>query len=349
MSKPSGLRGFGSDNHSGVHPTLLQAIAHANTDHAPSYGTDEWTERATAQFQKVFGSDLDVHFVFNGTGANVVCLQACIRSYESVLCSDVSHLNVDECAAPEFFTGGKLIPLKSNQGKITLNDLKSALIRRGDQHASQVKAVSLTQPTELGTCYTLQELREISDWCKKENLYLHIDGARLSNAIIHLKTTFKAMITDLGIDIVSFGGTKNGLLFGEAVLVLNKDLKPAMKYIRKQSTQLPSKTRFIAAQFETYFKSNLWLEIATHSVTMAEKLAQGLREFSAYTMTAERQSNAVFVKFPQKLVKKLREHYFFYVWDEKTFECRLMTSWDTSDHDITGFLTQLRKLSEDEI
>jgi threonine aldolase len=344
MTAHAGLRSFGSDNHSGVHPALLQALTEANIDHAPSYGTDSWTESAIAQFQKIFGETTDVHFVFNGTGANVVALRVCLQSYESVLCSDVSHLNVDECGAPEFFTGGKLIPLPSTQGKISLENLQSALIRRGDQHFSQVKVVSLTQPTELGTCYTLQELQDIAAFCKKENLFLHIDGARLSNAVVTLQISFQKMITDLGVDIVSFGGTKNGFLFGEAVLVFHPQLKSAMKYLRKQSAQLPSKTRFVAAQFDAYLKNNLWLDIAGHSVKMAEKLSQGLRrEFPHYEITAARESNAVFVKFPQKLVKKLRERYFFYVWDEKTFECRLMTSWDTTDQDVAGFLSALRE------
>lgn len=341
------LRSFGSDNHSGVHPEIFKALVTANFDHAPSYGTDEWTEKASALFQKQFGGNPDVHFVFNGTGANVTALRACLQSFESVLCSDLSHINVDECAAPEFFTGGKLISLKSVQGKISLSDLKSALVRRGDQHAAQVKVVSLTQPTELGTCYSLNELKEISAWCKKENLYLHIDGARLSNAVLSLKTSFQNMITDLGIDILSFGGTKNGLMFGEAVLIFNDALKNNFKYIRKQSAQLPSKSRFIAAQFQAYLSNDLWKELAGHSLQMAEKLAIGIRSLQKFEITAERESNGVFVKIPQALVKRLREKYFFYVWDEKTFECRLMTTWDTTDQDIEGFLFHLQTLAKD--
>jgi len=353
----SSLRSFGSDNHSGVHPEIFKALVNANVDHAPSYGTDEWTERTTQLFQKNFasgdaiahGSGPDVHFVFNGTGSNVIALRSCLQSFESVLCSDLSHINVDECAAPEFFTGGKLIALKSVQGKISLSDLKSALVRRGDQHSAQVKAVSLTQPTELGTCYSLKELQEISEWCKKENLYLHIDGARLPNAVLFLKTTFKQMITDLGVDILSFGGTKNGLMFGEAILVFNESLKKNFKYIRKQSAQLPSKSRFIAAQFEAYLSNDLWKQIAEHSLQMADRLAVGLKKLSKYEITCERQSNGVFVKLPQPLIKKLREKYFFYVWDEKTFECRLMTTWDTTSQDITGFLSHLESLAKDQL
>ncbi|MEQ1666598.1 MAG: beta-eliminating lyase-related protein, partial [Bdellovibrionales bacterium] len=215
--------------------------------------------------------NFQVFFVFNGTAANVLALRFLAERHQSVLCSDISHLNIDECGAPEFFVG-KLIPIKHSQGKISLSQLKEALIRRGDQHYSQIKVISLTQPTELGTCYSLNELKEITDWAHQNQLYVHLDGARLSNALIELKCTFKEMTTDLNIDIVSFGGTKNGLMMGEAILVLNPELsqssKQKLKYLRKQSAQLPSKTRFIAAQFSKYLENNLYHEIAGHSCAM---------------------------------------------------------------------------------
>lgn len=341
-------RGFGSDNHSGVHPEIFKALLRANEAHAPSYGTDEWSDRAIEIFRKEFGPQTEVFFVFNGTAANVLSLRAMLAPYQAVLCTDHAHLNVDECGAPEFFAGCKILDLPSTHGKISLDTLKEALIRRGDQHYSQIKVISLTQPTELGTVYSLQEVKDIVDWAHKEKLWVHMDGSRLSNAAVHLGVSFRELTTDLGVDVVSFGGTKNGLMMGEAVLFLNPTLAEGFKYIRKQSAQLPSKTRFIAAQFEAYFSQGLWRQIAEHSCQMAEKLHRGLQSLKMVEITAPRQSNAVFVQIPKAWVKPLREHQFFYVWNEKTFECRLMMSWDTTEEDIQEFLNRLQKLSEEE-
>ncbi len=329
------MKGFGSDNHSGVHPEILKTMIAANTAHEPSYGTDSYSQLATAEFKKHFGSTVDIHFVYNGTAANVLCLRAAIKNYESFLCSDVSHLNIDECGAPEFFSG-KLITVPSKNGKIIFSELENFLIRKGDQHYSQPRLISLTQPTELGTCYTLSEIKAICELAKKHNMYVHIDGARFTNAVHSLNTTFKDMTSNLGIDLVSFGGTKNGLAFGEAVLIFNKDLQKDFKYIRKQSAQLPSKTRFIASQFLGYFENNLCFKIAEHSLKMAQLLKIELQKFPAITITENTESNAVFAKIPQQYISALREKYFFYVWNEKTFECRLMTSWDTTEEDIQG-------------
>jgi threonine aldolase len=341
------MKGFGSDNHAGVHPELLKAMIECNVDHASSYGTDEYSEKALQQFQKMFGA-CEVFFVFNGTACNVLALQFLMKRHESVLCSMNSHLHHDECGAPEFFAG-KLQLLPTTQGKMQLRDLTDALIRKGDQHYSQPRVLSLTQPTELGTCYSLAEIKSIVDWAHSQNLYVHIDGARLTNALIHLKCSFKEMTTDLGVDMISFGGTKNGLMMGEAIVVLNPELlkraKNELKYIRKQSAQLPSKTRFIASQFNRYFQDELYLQIAQHSTQMAERLYQGLKNISKIEITCERQSNAVFVKIPQDWVKKLRQNYFFYVWDEKTFECRLMMSWDTKESEVDSFINLAQELS----
>lgn len=338
------MRGFGSDNHSGIHPELLNAIAEANVDHAPSYGTDEWTEKAQKNFKQHFGEKAEAHFVFNGTAANVLALKASVRTFNSVLVSDMSHMNVDECGAPEFIAGCKLIPLKSHNGKLRLADLKEALIRRGDQHYSQCKMVSLTQPTEIGTCYSIAEIKEICDWAHSENISVHIDGARLPNAVIQLKTSFKQMTTDCGVDVVSFGGTKNGFLFGEAVVFLNPELAKDFKYIRKQALQLPSKTRFISAQFEKSLSTDLWREIASHSIKMAQLLYQGLKQFPELQFDAVPESNAVFVRLPKEWIKVLKQKYFFYVWDEKTWSCRLMTSWDTQESDVHGFINEIKKI-----
>ena len=342
------MKGFGSDNHSGIHPELLKSIIESNVDHAPSYGTDEFSELAIARFRENFGAKTEVFFVFNGTASDVLALRFLAERHESVICSEVSHLNMDECAAPEFFAG-KLLCVPSSQGKISLDTLKQNLVRRGDQHYSQPRVVSLTQPTELGTCYSLEEIKAITDWAHQNNMFVHIDGARLTNALIHLTCTFKQMTTDLGVDVVSFGGTKNGLLAGEAILVLNPELaaasKQKLKYIRKQSAQLPSKTRFIACQFERYFTNELYLQIARHSTEMAQRLYDGLVKVPRVNVTAARQSNAVFAEIPQEWVKAMREKYFFYVWNEKTFECRIMTSWDTTTDEVDGFIHRLRELS----
>jgi threonine aldolase len=339
-------RGFGSDNHSGVHPRIFEAIARANLEHAPSYGTDEWTEKAEKVFREHFGPKAEIFFVFNGTAANVLSLKASAKSFQSCYCTDFAHLNVDECGAPEYLAGIKLIPLPSLNGKLRLPDLKRAHIRRGDQHTAQGQIVSLTQPTEFGTLYSMEELKEIITWAKSENLYVHIDGARLANAAVGLKKSFKEFTTDLGVDIVSFGGTKNGLMMGEAVVFLNPTLAKDFKFYRKQMAQLPSKTRFISAQFLEYFSNELWKKIATHSCEMAEKLYQTVKSLPGVEVTQSRESNAVFAKIPQAWVKPLREKRFFYVWDEYTFECRWMTSWDTEITDIEDFVQGLKELSK---
>ena len=295
------MKGFGSDNHAGIHPDILKKIIDSNINHEPSYGTDQYSDLAIKEFRKNFGQNCDVHFVYNGTAANVLCLRAALKDYESFLCADVSHLNIDECGAPEFFSG-KLIPVPSKDGKIIFSELERFLIRKGDQHYSQPRLISLTQPTELGTCYTLQEIQAIMTFAKKHNMYVHIDGARLTNAVQFLQTTYQAMTTDLSVDLVSFGGTKNGLAFGEAVLILNKDLQKDFKYIRKQSAQLPSKTRFIASQFTGYFENNLCFDIATHVLKMAQLLREELERFPEFESTAPTQSNAVFVKIPKHLI-----------------------------------------------
>ncbi len=338
-------RGFGSDNHSGIHPVILKSLSEANIGHAPSYGTDDWTEKAIAEFQKHFGAEAQVFFVFNGTAANVTALRAMTKPFQAVLCSDVAHIHVDECGAPEQMAGCKLLPLPSTDGKLSVKTLEAALIRRGDQHYSQAQVLSLTQPTELGTCYSMAELQALVTWAKNKKLLVHIDGARLVNAAVSLKKSLRELTTDLGVDVVSFGGTKNGLMMGEAVIFLNKKLAEDFKYIRKQSSQLPSKSRFIAAQFLAFLQNNLWQDISQHSLAMAQELYRQVQGIPGVETRTAPDSNAVFAKIPSAWVKPLREHYFFYVWDENTFECRWMTSWDTQLEDIVGFSNQLKELA----
>lgn len=335
-------RSFGSDNHSGIYPLFLESIRKANDDHAPSYGTDTITSDCIEAIKSEFGSPkADVHFVFNGTAANVLALRACIQRHESILSSDSSHIHIDECGAPEFFAG-KVIPLPTKEGKIVIDKIEDFIIRKGDQHYSQPKVISITQPTELGTVYSINEIKKIVSIAKKHSLYVHIDGARLANACYTLKTTFKELTTDLGIDIVSLGGTKNGLAYGEAVVILNPDLQDVFKYIKKQAAQLPSKSRFITSQFLDYIKNKTYLKIATHSCEKAKQLENQLNQLglkSNYPI----ESNAVFVQLPKDVIKKVRQNYFFYVWNEKTFECRLMTSWDTTEQDISGLTADIKK------
>jgi threonine aldolase len=348
---PFPRRGFGSDNHSGAHPKILEAVVRANLGHAPSYGTDEYSEQALQVLRGHFGAGTEAHFVFNGTAANVLALSACVKSHHSVLASVHSHLLNDECGAPEKSLGCKVIPVPSTDAKLTVESLKPFVIRRGDQHFSQVRAISITQPTELGTIYTLDEIRAISAFAKKERLLLHMDGARLVNAAAALNCTLKEMTTDCGVDMVSLGGTKNGLLFGEAVVFLNKalandDTGRDFKFVRKQLMQLPSKTRFIAAQFVEFLGTELWLKNAKHANDMAQRLSRGLQDSPYANVTQKTQANGVFVILPKALVSKLKQEAFFYVWDEATFECRLMTSWDTEPSDIDRFLAKLKELGD---
>ena len=336
-------RGFGSDNHSGVHPKILKSLFDANIEHAPSYGTDEWTERAQKQFQKHFGPQAQAFFVFNGTAANVTALRAMTKPYQSVFCSDVAHIHVDECGAPEFMAGVKLHPLASVNGKLSVEVLEKAFIRRGDQHYSQGQVLSITQPTELGTVYSQEEMKSLIAWTKERGLAVHIDGSRLANAAFYLKKSFKEITTDLGADVISFGGTKNGLMMGEAVVLLNKDFARDFKYIRKQSAQLPSKTRFIATQFEAYFQDHLWQDIAGHAHHKALELFDAVKDIPGVSVGETPQSNAVFITLPRSWIKALREDYFFYVWDEHTFQCRFMTSWDTQSEDIQGLAKKMKE------
>lgn len=337
-------RGFGSDNHSGVHPDILEGLISANRDHAPSYGTDDWTHQAQEIFRQHFGPATEIFFVFNGTAANVLSLRAMAKPYQAILCGDTSHLHVDECGAPEFFSGCKLWPLPTKNGKLQIPDLEKNLIRRGDQHFSQMSVLSITQPTELGTVYSIDETRALAKWAHQNKILVHVDGARLANACISLNQNFRQITTDLGVDVVSFGGTKNGLMMGEAVLFLNPSLAKEFMYLRKQSAQLPSKTRFISSQFISYFKNDLWKKVATHSTQMAQYLYQQVKDLPGVEVTQAVQSNAVFARIPQSWVGPLRKEVFFYVWDENTFECRWMTSWDTEKSDIDRFAKKLKEL-----
>lgn len=338
-------RGFGSDNHATVHPRVLATIHEANAGHAPSYGTDDWTRRAVALFRAHFGPTAEIFFVFNGTAANMLSLRALTRPGEAVLCSDVAHVDVDECGGPEFFIQGKLRPLPSVDGKLTVEALERSFVRRGDVHFAQSRVLTLTQPTELGTVYSLDEMRALIGWAKTKNLFVHVDGARLATAAVALGAGFRELTTELGVDAVSFGGTKNGLLGGEAIVALTPAASAHLAVLRKQAGQLPSKSRFIAAQFVAYLEGDLWREIASRSVRQAKRLEEGARGMRGVEIARPVQSNAVFARIPRDVYKKLVDRHFFYVWDESTWECRWMTSWDLEDSDTDAFLASLRELT----
>ncbi len=326
---------------------IWQALSEANREHAPSYGTDEWSARATELFRQELGDPLEVFFVFNGTGANVLALSGLLRPYETVLCAATAHLNIDECGAPELSGHFKLQPVTTADGKLRPEDIERAAIRGGDQHFAQLRAVSLTQPTEFGTLYTLEELKALVATAHQHRLFIHIDGARFILAAAQLDCSLRQLSRDIGIDVLSFGGTKNGLLMGEAVLVFRPELREHYKFLRKQMMQLPSKTRFIGAQFSALLTHGLWRQISEHSCQMATRLASGLKEFTELEFTHPVQTNAVFVKIPKHYVSRLREHYFFYIWNEQTFEARLMTSFDTTADDVDTFVDRLRQITKD--
>ncbi len=333
------LVSFGSDNHSGIHPLLLEEMVLANEGFSPSYEQDPWSNELK-DLLKVMFKATDVAMVFNGTAANVLCLQVALESYHGVLCSDVAHLHMDECGAPEKIAGIKLYPLPSKQGKITASQIKEAIRRKGDQHHSQIKMVSITQPTEYGTLYTLEEIEEIARVCKDEELYFHMDGARLANAAVSLKRSLGELTKD--VDLFSFGGAKNGLMLGEFVIIKNPHLKKGLRFFRKQSLQLPSKTRFLSAPFLRYLKDDLWVDIARHENAMAQLLSEELKGLKQIEITQPTQVNSVFCKLPKDIVKKVRKEYFFYVWDEKTFEVRLMTSFSTLPSHIEGLIKSIK-------
>lgn len=335
---------FASDNYSGVHPAIMDALLRANTGHAPSYGADEYTEAATLKFKQYFGDDIGVYFVYNGTGANVLGLQSLTRSFNSVLCAALAHINVDESTAPEKFLGCKLIPVPAPDGKMTPDAIEAQIQRIGDQHHAQVKVISLSQSTEYGTVYSIAELAAIGTLAKKHSLLFHMDGSRIANAAVSLNANFSSFTRDAGVDVLSFGGTKNGMMFGEAVIVFNADANRYLKFFRKQAMQLHSKMRFISAQFDALLTDELWKRNATHSNAMARRLEQELRQFDEIRITQKVEANGVFATLPRKIVAALQEEQFFYIWNDRTTEARFMCSFDTTEEEISNFGRKIKAL-----
>jgi threonine aldolase len=337
-------RGFASDNNAGVHPEILEALVRANQGHVVAYGDDPYTESAVGKFEEIFGQDISVCFVYNGTGANVLSLQALTDSFQAVICAETAHINEDECGAPEKFTGCKLLTIATENGKITVDQIKPRLQVLGNEHHAQPKVISITQATELGTVYRPGEIETITRFAHENGLLVHLDGARVSNAAVSLGTGLREITRDLGIDVLSFGGTKNGIMFGEAVVFFNPALARDFKFIRKQGTQLASKMRFIAVQFEALLTDDLWRRNARHANSMAALLEEKVRKIPQITITQPVDANAIFAAIPERHIQTLQQEYFFYLWDEEQSIARWMTSFDTTEEDIMNFVRLLKKV-----
>jgi threonine aldolase len=334
-------RGFASDNHAGVHPEVLAALDTANGGHQAAYGDDVYTARLDEVFRHHFGELAQAYPVFNGSGANVVGLQAMSDRWGAVICADTAHINMDECGAPEKVAGLKLLSVPAPDGKLTPELIDRYAWGWGVQHHAQPQIVSLTQSTELGTVYTAEEIAAISAHVHGHGMLVHMDGSRLANAAAALDLPLRAFTTDAGVDVLSFGGTKNGLLLGEAVVVLNPDAVRGLLYLRKASLQLASKMRFVSAQFLALLDGDLWLRNARHSNTLAQRLAAAVRDVPGVSVTQRVEANAVFAIIPKDVTERLRKRFIFYTWDEQTGEVRWMTAFDTTEADVDAFAAAL--------
>ncbi|MGN6127303.1 MAG: threonine aldolase family protein [Humibacter sp.] len=340
-------RAFASDNYAGAHPEIIDAIAAANGGHQISYGEDAYTERLHEVFAEQFGTQVEVFPVFNGTGANVTALQSMVPRWGAVVTSGTAHINTDEGGAPERVGGLKLLTVETPDGKLTPELIDKQAWGWGDEHRAQPLAVSITQTTELGTCYTVDEVRAITDHAHSLGMRVHMDGARISNAAAHLDAPLRAFTSDAGVDLLSFGGTKNGLLFGEAVVVLNPEASDGLNFLRKLDMQLASKMRFISAQLIALLTDGLWLRSARHSNAMATRLRSSLEEAVAsgrapgLSFTQATESNGVFAALPHDAADRVRQQYRFYDWDAARGEVRWMCSWDTTEEDVDGFVAAI--------
>ncbi len=330
-------RSFASDNNAGVHPEILEAIGRANHGHVVAYGDDAYTRSAVKKFEEHFGPDIAVFFTFNGTGANVLSLQALTRPFHSILCSSFAHINSDECGAPEKHTGCKLIALPQQDGKITVESVRHAYHGVGDEHHSQPRVISITQSTEMGTVYQPEEIRGLARFAHEHDMFLHVDGARIANAAASLGQTLRQATRDLGVDVLSFGGTKNGILGGEAVVFFRSELGIDFLYLRKQGMQLASKMRFIAAQFEALLTDDLWRRSAEHANRMARLLEKEVSRIPGVKVVWKVEANGVFAQIPRHAIEKIKQHYFFYMWMEEECVVRWMCSFDTTEEDVRDF------------
>ena len=337
-------RSFGSDNHSGVHEKIMVAILRANEGDEIAYGEDKFTDKAIEDMRYVFGENAEIFFVFNGTGANTVAIKSMTRSFNAVIAAESSHLHVDECGSTENFAGTKIKVVKTPDGKLTPELLEPLFHGRGDQHHVQPKVVSIAQSTELGTVYKPEEIKALADWVHERGMLLHMDGARLSNAAAHLGLCLSEVSTDCGVDVLSLGGTKNGMMIGEALVVMNKDIAKDLLFFRKQGMQLPSKMRYISVQFQALLRKSLWKKLAENANKMAGLLAHGVKGCKNVEIMYPVQANAVFAKIPKDKIEELQKHFFFYVWDEDESVVRWMTHWQTSKEDVIEFIDKVKEV-----
>jgi threonine aldolase len=335
---------FGSDNHAGTHQPVLRMLSLVNDGDTVAYGDDPWTQRATAALRDVFGARGSVYFVFTGTAANVLGLSLMLRPYEGIICAESAHLNTDECGAVERILGNKLLTVPAPDGKLTPELVAARLAGRGDEHHVQPAAVAITQSTEVGTCYSLAELRSLACFCREQGLLVYADGARLANAAAFLGCSLADIAAHA--DVLSFGGTKNGALGAEAVIVMGESLTAAVPYHRKQQMQLASKMRYLAAQFLALLEDDLWLRSARHANAMAQRLAEGVREIPGVTISQPVEANAVFAALDPAWVTELQRDWHFYVWDERDCVVRWMTAFDTTEEDVDSFVASVRAVAE---
>jgi len=330
-------RSFASDNNAGIHPEVLKAISAANQGHVVGYGDDLYTHSAVQKFKQHFGRDIDVFIVFNGTAANCLSLMALTDSYHAVMCTEAAHIYTDECGAPEKFTGCKLTPIPAPDGKLTVESVRHAYRGIGDQHHVQPRVISITQATEMGTVYTPEEIMALARFAHDRDMFLHMDGARIANAAASLGLNLRQATSDLGVDALSFGGTKNGLMGAEAVVFFDKKLSRNFHYLRKQGMQLASKMRFISAQLDTLLSNDLWLKNAQHANRMARLLRREISKIPQVKIVYKVEANGVFARIPKHAIAKLQKRYFFYVWNEEQSVVRWMCSFDTTEEDVTQF------------
>ena len=335
-------KSFASDNNAGIHPDILAAIIKANDYDYVSYGDDYHTQEAVSLFKEIFGDDTEVFFVLNGTGANATALKAMVQSFEAIVCPETAHIAVDECGAVENLTGSKLIPVSTPEGKINIQQVQSFMHFVGDQHHSQPKVISISQSTEMGTLYSPDEIRNIADFAHENDMYLHMDGARIANACAALNIGLRELTKDLGVDVLSFGSTKNGMGFGEAVVFFNTKLAKYFPFIRKQSMQLLSKLRYITCQYKAYFNNDLWLTNAQNANRLANLLYEKLQDIPNLQTTRKSEVNAVFCILPKEKIEHLQSKRFFYTWDDAIGEVRFMTSFNMNERDVLDFVEFLK-------
>jgi threonine aldolase len=339
-------RSFASDNNAGIHPNVLDAIAAANQGHVVGYGDDLYTEAVIEKFEEHFGPDTEVFIAFNGTAANCLGLKALTESYHAVICAESAHIYTDECGAPEKFTGCKLVPIPTTDGKLTVESVSHVYHGIGDQHHVQPRVISITQATEMGTVYKPREIRDLARFAHERSMFLHMDGARIANAAVALGLTLREATRDLGVDVLSFGGTKNGAMGAEAVIFFDKGFSRDFLYVRKQGMQLASKMRFISAQFDALFTDDLWRKNAEHSNQMAALLEKEIRKIPGIKIVYPVEANGVFAQIPRPAIPKLQKQYFFYVWNEEHSVVRWMCSFDTTQEDVTEFAAYVAKITK---